>query len=87
MAMKVPLTELKEGESGVITSIEAGFGHGKHHGCGAQKRLVDMGLTPGTKVTILRSAPLDGPIEISVRGYKLALGKGIAKRVLVEVQK
>ena len=33
-----------------------------------------MGLTPGTKVSVTRVAPLKGPVEIAVRGSKLALG-------------
>jgi Fe2+ transport system protein FeoA len=44
-----------------------------------------MGLTPGTKVTLIRSAPFHGPLELRVRGSKLALGRGMAKRVLVKV--
>ena len=40
-----------------------------------KERLMTMGLTPGTKVTILRSAPLGDPIAIGVRSYNLALRK------------
>ncbi len=87
--MKLPLTALKEGESGKIASIKAGAGFGRRRcwGRGFQKRLVDMGLTPGTKVTVIKSAPFHGPIEILVRGYRLALGRGMAERILVEVQR
>lgn len=85
--MKVPLTALKEGETGVIASIEIGFGHGKCGGSGFQKRLIDMGLTPGTEVTVIKSAPFHGPIEVYVRGYRLALGRGMAERILVEVKR
>lgn len=49
----------------------------------AVRRLAEMGLTPGTQVTIIRSAPMHGPIEISVRGVSLVLGRGIARRILV----
>ncbi|MEM2092377.1 MAG: FeoA family protein [Candidatus Bathyarchaeia archaeon] len=83
--VEVPLTDLREGETGIITSIKAGFGHGKRWGL--LKRLVDMGLTPGTKVTMVKSAPLNGPVEIYVRGYRLALGRGMAKKITVEVQR
>lgn len=48
------------------------------------QRLLDMGLTPGTPIKVERAAPLKGPIEISVRGSKLALGRGIATNVFVE---
>ena len=85
--MEVPLTALKRGESGIITSIRASSRWGRCWGWGFQKRLVDMGLTPGTKVTMIKSAPFNGPIEILVRGYRLVLGRGMAKRIFVEVQR
>ena len=85
--MEVPLTALKKGESGIITSIRAAPGRGRCWGWGFQKRLVDMGLTPGTKVKMIRSAPFNGPIEVLVRGYRLILGRGMAERILVEVQR
>ncbi|MEM2320954.1 MAG: FeoA family protein [Candidatus Bathyarchaeia archaeon] len=85
--MEVPLTKLREGETGVITRIETGLGHGWCWSYGVKKRLVDMGLTPGTKITVIRSAPLNGPIEVYVRGYRLAIGRGVAERIIVEVQR
>ena len=49
-----------------------------------KERLMTMGLTPGTKVTILRSAPLGDPIAIGVRSYNLALRKRDAQYIEVE---
>lgn len=49
------------------------------------RRLLDMGLTPGTKISVARVAPPNGPIEVAVRGSKLALGRDIASNVFVEV--
>ena len=49
-----------------------------------EKRLMDMGLTPGTRVMVVKSAPFHGPIEIRVRGSRLALGRGMAERIFVE---
>jgi DtxR family Mn-dependent transcriptional regulator len=43
-----------------------------------------MGLTPGTKIKVSRIAPLKGPVEIVVRGSRLALGDEIACNVFVE---
>jgi Fe2+ transport system protein FeoA len=40
---------------------------------GPKTRLLDMGLTPGTKIRVIKRAPLGDPIEIEVRGYKLSL--------------
>lgn len=49
-------------------------------------RLREMGVLPGTKVTLVRTAPLGDPIEIKVRGYSLTLRKSEADYVLVEPQ-
>jgi len=46
-----------------------------------------MGLTPGTKVTVVKSAPFNGPLEVYVRGSRLAIGRGMAERILVEVKR
>jgi len=70
------LSELKSGQSGKIQFIRGGHT--------VLQRLLDMGLTPNTKVTLLKAAPFDGPIEVSVRGSKLAIGRGIASKVFVD---
>ncbi|MDR3085885.1 MAG: ferrous iron transport protein A [Christensenellaceae bacterium] len=45
-------------------------------GCGAlRRRLLDMGLTPGTAVTVRKVAPLGDPIELTLRGYELSIRK------------
>ena len=80
----IPLTALKDGESAIIVSID-GTGRGQER-WGIKKRLMDMGLTPGTKITVVKSVPFHGPIEIIVRDTRLALGRGIAERILVEVE-
>jgi len=84
---EIPLTTLREGETGVVTSIKAGRGGGWVRGWGFEKRLMDLGLTPGTKVTVVKSAPFHGPLEILVRGSRLALGRGMAERIFVEIEK
>jgi ferrous iron transport protein A len=47
-------------------------------------RLREMGLLPGTRISLVRTAPLGDPIEIKVRGYNLTLRKSEAAHVLVE---
>ncbi len=84
---EVPLTALRNGEAGIVTSIEAGHGRGWGRGWGFKKRLMDLGLTPGTRVTVVKSAPFHGPLEILVRGSRLALGRGMAERILVEIER
>ena len=59
------LNELKIGDSAAITAVG---------GEGALRcRLLDMGLTPRTVVTLRKVAPMGDPIEIHVRGYELTL--------------
>ena len=72
----VALSELKDRQSGKIQFIRGGHT--------VLQRLLDMGLTPGTKITLIKAAPFEGPIEVSVRGSKLAIGRGIASKVFVE---
>lgn len=47
-------------------------------------RLLEMGLTPGTKIQVVRAAPLGFPIEIKVRGYLLTLRKSEASCLEIE---
>jgi len=81
--LKTPLTTLKAGETAIIISI-SNPGRGSGSGHGLVKRLMDMGLSPGTQVKMSNSAPFHGPIEIMVRGSRLALGRGMAEKILVE---
>jgi Fe2+ transport system protein FeoA len=77
---EIALTALKKGETGTVSSIRARHGKGGMF----EKRLMDMGLTPGTKVSVVKSAPFHGPVEIRVRSSRLAVGRGMAERIFVE---
>ena len=72
----VSMATLKENQEGKVAFIR---GDNK-----VLRRLLDLGLTPGTKISVTRIAPLKGPVEIAVRGSKLALGDEIACNVFVE---
>ncbi len=72
------LGELNTGESGRIIRVD---------GTGAlRRRLMDMGLTPGTAIYVRKVAPLGDPIEIHVRGYELTLRKEDASNIEVVKQ-
>lgn len=59
----------------------------KLHGEGAVKRrIMDMGITRGTAVTVCKLAPLGDPIEVMVRGYALSIRKADACLIEVEGQ-
>ena len=72
----VSICALKTGSKGKISFIR-----GEHR---VLQRLLDMGLTPGTSIKVERIAPLKGPVEVCVRGSKVALGQDIAANVFVE---
>ena len=68
------LNETKKGEHVILKSIDGGHS--------VNKKLRDMGLTPGVPMTVL-SAPSFGPMVIQVRGTRLALGRGILTKITV----
>ena len=49
-----------------------------------KRRIMDMGLTKGTEVSVRKVAPLGDPIEITVRGYELSIRKADAELIEVE---
>ena len=51
-----------------------------------RRRLLDMGLTPHTEITITKVAPMGDPIQLHLRGYELTLRKEDAKNIEVEVK-
>lgn len=70
------LNELEIGEIGIITAVR---------GEGAlRRRLLDMGLTPKTRIMIRKVAPMGDPIEIHLRGYELTIRVDDAKDIDVE---
>ncbi len=73
---KKTLEDLAPGQSGTILSIANKSGTVK-------RRLVDMGLTPGTEVKVTKIAPLGDPIEVTLRGYELSLRKADAAQIVM----
>lgn len=53
-------------------------------GSGIRQRLSQMGIHPGDEITMLRYGALRGPILIEIHGSQVALGRGIASRIIVE---
>jgi len=71
----LPLTELTPGTRGTVSAMKAPPE--------SQARLMEMGLLVGTKVELVRFAPLGDPVEIKVRGYNLSLRRHEAEQILV----
>jgi ferrous iron transport protein B len=70
------LQDLEPGQSGVIRSVGSDRG-------AVKRRLVDMGLTPGTTVTVKKIAPFGDPIEVNLRGYEMSLRKEDAAKIVL----
>ncbi len=70
------LDQLLPGGSGIIETVG---------GKGAlRRRLLDMGLTPNTKIMVRKVAPMGDPIELFLRGYVLTLRKEDAAKITLK---
>mgnify|MGYP005775318099 FL=1 len=74
------LDQLSVGESCEICQV------GNQRGA-VKRRLVDMGLTPGTVVTLVKIAPFGDPMELRLRGYELSLRKEDAAQIRIRPAK
>ncbi|MCI7530081.1 MAG: ferrous iron transport protein A [Christensenellaceae bacterium] len=77
--MEKKLSEFSIGEKGIIVRID---GNGR-----VRRRLLDMGVTPGAEVYLRKRAPLNDPVEVTLRNYELTLRKSEAELVFAEVKK
>ena len=74
--MMIPLSELREGERGVIARVN---GKGRF-----RKRLQEMGFIKGAEVFVEKYAPLRDPIELVLKGYHVSLRVGEAAQIMME---
>jgi ferrous iron transport protein A len=72
----IPMGRLPDRARAVVLSIEADDDF--------RLPLLDLGLTPGTEVLVVRRAPLRDPIEVYVRGCHFSIRREEADRILVE---
>ncbi len=70
----VPLSSLMPGEKGRVVGIAGGRG--------VIRKLYEMGLVPSSKVEVLVSH-MPGPVLIKVNGSRIAIGRGIAMKIMV----
>lgn len=72
----ITLDALGVGERGKITNVSGT--------ADIRRRLMEMGLTPGATVRLVRFAPMGDPMDIEVRGYHLSLRKDEARQVTLD---
>jgi len=72
----VTLYELKDGE---IATVHSFIGDME-----LQSRLVEMGILPGISIRRIKTAPMNGPIELKVRNYHVSLRQNDAQNILIQ---
>jgi ferrous iron transport protein A len=72
----VDLTQLKAGEEGTVIEISGGIG--------IHQRLEAMGVRPGVKIKKISTLFRRGPVTIEIGNTKIAIGFGMARKVIVE---
>ena len=73
----LPLTQMQSGQSGILAEILGGYG--------LVNRLDALGLRPGRKVIKVSSMLMRGPITVRIDGTDVAIGFGIAQKVMVRL--
>ena len=76
-ASAMPLDKLPGGGKGIVRSIGGAS-------TPLRQRLMELGITIGSEIQVIRKAPFGGPIEISVLGYRLSLRRTEARIVLID---
>jgi len=72
------VAQMRTGERGRIIEITGGYG--------LTRRVEAMGIRPGKKIAKVSSMLMRGPVTIQVDGVQVAIGFGIARRILVELE-
>ena len=77
MNLMMNLSELEIGKDAVIESVDCSE-------ISIWKHILDIGLTPGTEMSLIKIAPMGDPMEIRVRGYELTLRKDDASYIKIK---
>jgi len=74
-ALRIPLSSVRTGQRVRLANIEAGDG--------LRSRLAAMGMVPNTEIFVVSNGS-PGPFVVAVKGCRIALGRGMAKKVMVQ---
>jgi len=78
MTKQVTLRQMDAGQRGTVLRVDGGMG--------LMSRLSAMGIRPGKKITKISSMLMRGPVTVQVGNTRLAIGFGMASRILVELE-
>jgi len=76
---EVPLSRMEAGQSGRVIDIQGGQG--------VINRLSSLGIRPGQSITKLSAMFMRGPVTIQIGNAQVAIGFGIARRIMVEPER
>ena len=76
--MECPLSEIKKGKQGIVTKLEGGDYF--------QRKIFSLGIVTGKKIKVISSQPLGGPVVLQIGSSRVAIGKGMAMKILVDVK-
>lgn len=74
----INLSSMQTGENGVVSGIQGGIG--------LLKRLENLGIRPGVKITKISAQFMRGPVTVQVGNTRIALGFGMAQKIMVEIE-
>ncbi len=75
--MHMPLSMVTPGQEVKFVSVRGGRG--------VRRRLADMGFNPGVKIMVIQGGFQSGPIIVAIRDARLALGHGMAHKIIVNL--
>jgi len=74
---QVTLTRMRAGQSGIVAYLQGGHG--------LVNRLSALGIIPGKRITKISSTLMRGPVTVEVDRVRVAIGFGMASRILVQL--
>jgi ferrous iron transport protein A len=77
--LTLKLVEMRTGERGTVFKIQGGIG--------LKRRLEAMGIRPGVTIMKMTGSPLGGPVVIRIGSMRLAIGCGMAGKVIVDLER
>ncbi len=73
---RINLIQMRIGETGVVVEIQGGYG--------IRRRMYALGVRPGKRIVKVSSQLWRGPVTLKIDNFQVAIGFGIASRIIVE---
>ena len=85
---QITVCQMRPGQSGTVVQILEGHGYhrGRGYGHGFVDRLHSLGIRPGVRIIKVSAMFMRGPVTLQVGRAQVAIGFGMARKILVEVE-